>query len=276
MRELAEIATWATHLADRTGERILERYTRVQVEQKPDGTEVTVADRDAELFLREAIERAMPDAAILGEEHGGPSAAPDRGDLWILDPIDGTRSFVCGNPLFGTLIGLVRDGRPVLGVCHMPALGETLVAWEGGGCWWSRAGHEAQRCFVRDVARVEDAWVGLTGPHDSEWMSAAPHYRMTALARAAKRIRWGGDCYVHAMVARGGLQLGVDPVMQPWDIAALVPCVRESGGWAGTVGGDEEGVVFGGSLLSASTPALAAQAVELLKMGGAGDAPLSR
>lgn len=258
-RELAEIATWAHRLAHRAGDRIMQRYERVAVEQKADGSEVTEADRDAEEFLRDAIARAMPNADILGEEHGGPKGAPAIGDLWILDPIDGTRSFVCGNPLFGSLLGLVRDGRPVLGICHLPAIGETFVAWEGGGCWWHHGDDERRRCVVRDIARLEDAWVGLTGPHHSEWETDAPRYRIAPLVARAKRVRWGGDCYVHAMVARGGLQVGVDPVMQPWDIAALVPCVRESGGWAGTIEGDEDGVVFGGSLLTASTPALAAQ-----------------
>jgi histidinol-phosphatase len=232
---------------------ILELFHHVAFERKGDGTEVTEADKTAERIIREQLGAAHPEASILGEEEGGSRAVNRSGDTWIIDPIDGTRSFITGNPLFGTLIALLRDGEPVLGVVHMPALGETMYATKGGGCWIARENREPVRCFVRETP-IDDAYVGLTHPlgtalHPRE---GVPDWRIDRLLEAAGGDRWGGDCYAHAQV------------MEPWDIAALVPCIREAGGWVSDMRGETTDVTYSGSLLTAASAALAEQALTLL------------
>ena len=262
MEDRLQLARRAAHAAATV---IVPRFLHTTVDRKSDGSEVTEADREAERVIREVLTASDPNTKILGEEQGGPDTA-NAGDLWIVDPIDGTRSFVTGNPLFGTLIGLVRDGQPVLGVAHLPLLGETLYAATGLGCWWQREGAEPRRCRVRDTS-LEDAYVGLTHPDGTDLRptdSVAP-IQLAALLDATAGARWGGDLYAHVQVARGGLQLAIDPVMQPWDIAALVPCIREAGGVATTLTGSPD-VVFGGSLVTASSQQQLERALQVLRV----------
>ncbi len=261
-RELSEIVDFAVDLARRAGELVMTHYREVAVEWKPDGSEVTEADRRAEVLIREALERDFPDAAILGEEYGG-EKAPCPGDQWIVDPIDGTTAFTLGVPLFGTLLALLRDGEPVVGVIHMPALAETLYAATGHGCHW-RLGDEAPVATRCDpVGKLADAFASSCGLHASELepVPGRPNYRLGPLVAACRKFRVVGDCYQHLLVCRGRLHLAIDAIMEPWDSAALVPCVREAGGVVSGLTGRTENVVFAGSLVSASDAALHSQAI---------------
>lgn len=245
----------ALDIARGAADPILDRFLAVSSERKPDGSEVTEADRAAERYVRARLEREQPHADVLGEEYGGPDA-PTQGDLWIVDPIDGTRSFVTGNPLFGTLLGLLRDGEPVLGVAHLPALGETLYAARGAGCWRVTHNEAPTRCRVRDTP-LERAYLGTTHPDGTDLRPGGEPdpIHLGRLLDVSGGTRWGGDLYAHLLVARGGLQLALDPVMKPWDIAALVPIVREAGGVATSRRGDHD-CVFSGSLFTGSSPTL--------------------
>lgn len=243
---------------------ILPRFRNVAVEKKDDGTVVTEADRAAERVMRARIQQRYPDDAILGEEWGASGSEGAR-RRWILDPIDGTIWFTLGVPIFGTLIGLVEDGRPVLGVVGFPGLGETLYAEEGRGCFLQVRGGSPERVKVAAPVPLEEARVSACGPHGSDIQPAQGRaMNMTALIRKAGAFRFIGDCLQHALVCQGRVHAAVDTLMKPWDIAALVPCVREAGGVATSLEGDAEGVVDSGSLVTSSDPALHREVLETL------------
>jgi histidinol-phosphatase len=236
------LLAFALDLARKGEDEILPRFRNTAVSLKPDGSEVTDADREAERVMREAIGQKHPDHAILGEEWGR-SGPENARHVWILDPVDGTASFALGLPTFGTLIGLVEDGEPTIGVCHFPALDYTVYAARGEGCFLRRGRSEPQRLQVARVASLREAYVSTSS------LPGGP-LNVAALARGAGRIRIVNDCVQHALVCEGKLQVAVDAIMKPWDIAALVPCVREAGGRATGLDGKDAGVVDAGGMIS--------------------------
>ncbi len=256
MPDVAADLSLAIDLARTAESEILPRFRTVTATHKPDGTEVTEADREAERVMRERLADERPDHAVLGEEFGdtGPDDAHYR---WVLDPVDGTAGFTIGVPLFGTLVALLEDGKPVVGVIHFPALDETVYAARGKGCWF-RTEDEEMKVRVDSVTSLDDATVTTTALHSSDVMATDDQtpYRMTELVRRAGKFRFVTDCLQHALVARGRTHAAVDTIMSPWDIAALVPCVREAGGVAASLDDTEDGVVFGGSLITAGSQSL--------------------
>jgi len=188
-----ELLTFALELAHAAEAEILPRFRSAAVSRKADGSDVTDADREAELAMRRLIEKRYPEDGILGEEHG--ALRPEAARQWILDPVDGTASFALGLPVFGTLIGVVENGEPVVGVVHMPAMGETLYAASGAGCWWAVGASPAVRTSVAPPLPLASAYVSIAGPE-----------RAGGLPAAAGRIRYGGDCIQHVLVCRGRLR----------------------------------------------------------------------
>ena len=262
--ERRQLLDFALELA-RIGEaQILPRYRSAAVSRKADGTEVTEADRNAEAAIRSAIAERYPAHAVLGEEYGltGDAGASRR---WVIDPVDGTAWFTLGMPLYGTLIALVEDGEPVIGVVHMPALAETTYAARGLGCWF-RAGADApRRVQVAPAGTLAEAVVSASGLHGSDIAPAAhARYALTPIVRGAAKFRLCGDCQQHALVCRGNLGAAIDTLMAPWDIAALVPCVEEAGGVATSLAGRRDGILDGGSLLTSSDPALHREILDIL------------
>lgn len=268
MPDYASLLNSALDLAQTAESEIMPRFRSVTPTRKPDGTEVTEADREAERQMRAQIEDRYPDHAILGEEFGatGPDDARYR---WILDPLDGTAGFTIGVPLFGTLVGLLDDGEPVVGVIHFPAIGETVYAARGNGCWFRADNMEPERVRVDPVTDLAAATASTTALHSSDVMATDGEtpYRMTALVRRAGTFRFVTDCLQHALVARGRMHVAVDTIVSPWDVAALVPCVREAGGVAEPIDDPAADVVFAGSLITASSPELAATVRTLLHPG---------
>lgn len=265
MRSPSDRLRFALTLAERAAREILARFPIDSVEFKADGTEVTEADRAAESVMREVILAEYPEHGILGEEAG--ETAGRGTHTWVLDPIDGTAWFGLGIPKFGTLIALLEDRTPVLGVIHLPVSGETLYAERGEGTWYRRGSAEARRVSVDPkVTGLDAAFVSSAGVHNSEIVPGArtPPFRLTQVIRRAARFRFVGDCVQHMLVAKGMLHAALDPVMMPWDSAAIVPCVREAGGEVSTMDGDTRDIVFGGSLLTASSPELHRQILELV------------
>ncbi len=258
---------FALELAAVAEAEIVPRFRRVGVERKADGTVVTEADREAERAMRARILSRFPEDGVLGEELG--RSGPERARwLWILDPIDGTIWFTLGVPIFGTLIGLVEDGRPTLGVVHFPGLGETLYAASGGGCFFKGCGATPERVRVAAPAALAEALVSACGPHGSDIQPQQGRaVNLTALVRQAGAFRFVGDCLQHALVCQGRLHVAIDTIMKPWDIAALVPCVREAGGVATSLEGDADGVVDSGSLVTSSDPALHREVLATLTGG---------
>ncbi|HTQ84685.1 MAG TPA: histidinol-phosphatase [Candidatus Solibacter sp.] len=218
--EFAEAAAWAA------GEITLRYFQKLPgVEYKADRSPVTVADRESETLLRARIEERFPEHGILGEEFG--LARPEARMRWLLDPIDGTQSFIRGVPLYGVMLALVEDGDPVVGVVHFPALSETVVAWRGGGCWWTRGG-ERVRARVSNVARLEDAVLLATDPLGHQGEAKRAGYE--ALKGRVKMERGWGDCYGYALVATGRAEIMLDAALSEWDAAPLIPILEEAGG----------------------------------------------
>lgn len=219
---LDHLLEFAVDLAWRAGRATLSHFqTGHSVEWKPDASPVTIADRDAERLLRQRIESAFPDDGIIGEEFG--TVRENAGRRWILDPIDGTRSFIHGVPLYGTLIAVEIGGEPVVGVIHMPALDETVAAASGLGCWWN--GRRAQVSTTASMSRAlvvtsDVSMFRATGRADA-WVR---------LSDAAATARTWGDCYGYALVATGRAEAMIDGGLSIWDAAAVAPIVREAGG----------------------------------------------
>jgi histidinol-phosphatase len=230
------------------------RLHKTTTRYKADGSEVTSADRAAERLLRGHLRVAWPRDAVLGEEYGGALATSGR--CWLLDPIDGTSSYVLGMPMFGTLISLLIDGEPVFGCIHLPALRETTYAARGFGCWLKRDGVRARRVRVGSPRTLGAAQVGLTSTKQSDLAPRPGPWRLTALARSAGRLRLVGDCVQYALLCRGALDAAIDPLMKPWDIGALAPCVIEAGGSISDLRGESSQLVTRTSLVAASSPAL--------------------
>ena len=241
---------------EQAGRLALQHFgSALAVEYKADRSPVTVADRRAEEALREVLGAAFPDDGILGEEFGVSDGASGR--RWIVDPIDGTQSFIRGVPLWGILVALEDSGECVLGVVGLPALGETLWAVRGGGA------------FVNGVpARVSatplaDATV-LTSDASAQHFGDKHAGFQRLLATTARHRGWG-DCYGYALVATGRAEIMLDPLMNPWDAAAVRPIIEEAGGafcaWDGTA------TIYGGSALAMPAalrdPVLAALAAKV-------------
>jgi histidinol phosphatase-like enzyme (inositol monophosphatase family) len=170
--------------------------------------------------MRALIMQRYPDHGILGEEYG--EHLPAAGYRWVLDPIDGTKSFVANSYLFGTLIALLRDGRPIVGVIASPLLGHVLVGTGDTAMLGDR------RVEVRDCARIEEATLLTTDHRDVERHQDGAAF--DALVRRARLYRTWGDCHGYFLVSTGGADLMLDPVLSPWDIMALVPVIEGAGG----------------------------------------------
>ncbi len=262
---LNEILEFALALSREAGRLILPLWKNTAVDHKADGSEVTEADRGAEQLLRRRISERFPDHAILGEEFGG-ERKRDAKHLWLLDPIDGTASFAIGLPLFGTLIGYLRGGEPCVGVIGAHALGETVYAAASQGCWSQRDGHDPQRVRTSSVTDLAAAFVVSTSLEQTDLNPRDPKQsiRLSQLYKRARRFRWSGDCINYALLCQGRIDVALDPRMNPWDIAALAPCIREAGGALSSLDGNED-VVWQPSLVASANPALHAKVLEALR-----------
>lgn len=262
---LDEILDFALALSREAGQFILPLWKNVAVDHKADGSEVTEADRGAERLLRHRLAERYPDHAVVGEEYGG-ERHPIADHLWLLDPIDGTASFAVGLPLYGTLIGYLRKGQPMVGVIGAHALHETVYAATGGGCWYQREGNPAQRLRTSAVTDPSEAFVVSTSIEhtDLDPRDPDPSVRLSQLYRRARRFRWSGDCINYALLCQGRIDVAIDSRMNPWDIAAVAPCIREAGGVLTSLDGNED-VVWQRNLVASANPALHASVLKSLR-----------
>ena len=239
--------------AELAGSVALSHYRQdVAVEWKSDGSPVTVADRGAEEAVREWIRARFPADGVLGEEFGEQGGTSGR--RWVIDPIDGTKAFVRGVPLWGSLVAVVEGERVLAGAACFPAAGETIAAATGCGSW-----HNGSRARVSDVAELGAATVLITD--DRVFSSPAGRDRWERLAKGAAVSRRWGDAFGYLMVATGRAEVMVDAIVNAWDIACFVPIVGEAGG----VFTDLDGAVtaFGGHSI-ATNAALAAESRRIL------------
>ena len=215
---MQEFEALANRLADEAGE-IVKQYFRTpfDVETKGDDTPVTIADRKVEERMREIIEAERPQDGIYGEEFGIKES--QNGYTWVLDPIDGTKSFVIGRPTFGTLIALCQDGAPILGVIDQAILCERWVGTEDGTKF------NGQSVQARTCSDLSKATIGSTTP--AMFGGMEPVYEKF---ETGCRMIWGGDCYMYGMMANGYLDVTIEANMQPYDYLALVPVIEGAGG----------------------------------------------
>jgi histidinol phosphatase-like enzyme (inositol monophosphatase family) len=253
---LDDLLAFALDAAWQAGRVTLGHYqTGLAAERKADNSPVTLADRQAEQKLRDLIMAAWPNHALMGEEYGHQPGRADSGYTWIIDPIDGTKSFVSGVPFYAVLLALVKDEQPLLGVMNFPALNEMVYARRGGGCFWN--GRPAR---VSAVSRLADA-VLLASDLDT----FARFNRQDAFQRlidATYFQRTWGDAYGYALVATGRAEIMLDPIMAVWDCGPLQVILEEAGGtftdWRGTP------TIFGGEGL-ATNGALFAPVMALVR-----------
>jgi histidinol-phosphatase len=220
-----ELAISAGKEAGRLTLRYFQQDT-LQVERKSDASPVTIADRSAEQILRERIAAAFAKDGILGEELGTTNGTSDF--TWILDPIDGTKSFISGVPLYGTMVGIEHEGRALAGLVFMPGLDEGVFASAGQGTWHFRGDQQPRRCRVSTKARLAGG-LFITSQVDS-FAKLGRQAAFDALQAAAYITRTWGDCYGYLLVATGRAELMVDPIMNVWDAAAIQPIIEEAGG----------------------------------------------
>ncbi|HWP60334.1 MAG TPA: histidinol-phosphatase [Candidatus Acidoferrales bacterium] len=227
--QINEFTRFIHTLAERSGEVIRPYFAKadLQVEIKQDRTLVTEADRAAEAALRALIRKTYPDHGILGEEFGQENAAAEF--VWTLDPIDGTISFAAGCPLFGTLIGLLHGGRPILGAIYNPVLDQLCV------------GNNTETTLNGELVRVRETRLLSEATLLTTDLASIAQYQNKAgfdeLLRQTRLFRTWGDCYGYLLVASGGADIMLDPIMSPWDIVPLVPVIQGAKGvittWSG-------------------------------------------
>ena len=238
--DLHSLRAFATELAWQAG-RVTMRYfqTGVTADLKSDDSPVTIADRQSERLMRELIEERYPHHSILGEEEG--ETRPGASFRWILDPIDGTKSFVAGVPMYAVLVGLEREGVPVVGAVAIPPSGEMLTAATGQGCLWN--GRVARASNTRDLAQ---AVISTTDFQDMYRTGKGEAF--DRICQKSRMVRGWGDAYGHVLVATGRIDVMLDALMSPWDCAALVPVLQEAGAtftdWQGN------STIYGGNAFS--------------------------
>ena len=239
-------------LAEESARIILQYYRKeISISTKSDDSPVTIADKMAEEKMRELIIKQYPDHGILGEELG--SHKPDAEYQWILDPIDGTRSFICGTPLFGTLIALLKNGEPVLGAMNFPVLGQFYL------------GDNSQTLLnnkvvqIRKIRHLNEAVLLTTDIQNIEKYQDITRFRN--LVEQVHLFRTWGDCFGYSLLAAGFADIMVDPVMSVWDIMALIPIIKGAGSEITDYQGKDP--AKGNSIIAAS-PALHKQVIEIL------------
>ncbi|MBO0897762.1 MULTISPECIES: histidinol-phosphatase [Arthrobacter] len=232
-------------MADSVDDQTMSRFKALdlKVETKPDLTPVTDADKAAEDAIRGQLSRARPRDAVLGEEFGSTGSGPRR---WVIDPIDGTKNFIRGVPVWATLISLVDDGVPVLGVVSAPALGKRWWAATGTGAYMGRSLASATRLRVSNVSELSDA--SLSYSSLGGWKERGNFDEFIGLTESVWRTRAFGDFWSYCMVAEGAVDIACEPELNLYDMAALVPIITEAGGRFTSLEGEDG--PFGGNALA--------------------------
>ncbi len=258
-----DFGSFVEELAAKSGEVILPFFrTSLSIDNK--GTvgrfdPVTAADRAAEAAMRALIHQAFPEHGIIGEEYG--SEHPDAEYVWVLDPIDGTKSFICGMPAWGTLIGLTRFGKPVFGTMHQPFLGESFTG-DGEAAHYRGPAGDRELC-VRSCAALDEAVLFTTSPL---LMSEEDRGAFRRVEQRVRLSRYGGDCYAYCMLAAGHIDLVIETELKPHDIVPLVPIIAGAGGVLTAWDGGP--ALSGGRILAAGDRRVHAAALKLLQVVG--------
>lgn len=250
------LLTFAGMLADETGPLALHYFRQpLTVESKADASPVTIADREIEQLLRARIRDAYPSHGILGEEYGSEQLGSDF--IWSVDPIDGTKSFVTGMPTFGTLLALLHEQRPTLGVIDMPAMNERWTGAVGQTTTFNGV-----PCRTRSGVALSNAVLYSTSPQQFHGEEVACYQ---ALSAAVGLHRFGGDCYAYGLLASGWIDGVVEAELQPYDYLCLAPIIEGAGGVVTDWNGSPLSIESDGRVLAAATPQLHAQMLRKLR-----------
>ncbi len=255
--ETEQLTQFALHLAEASAKVILPQFRKnisVDIKAGEVWDPVTEADRSAERTIRDLIEKTYPEHGIIGEEYGNKTTSSPYS--WVLDPIDGTRAFIIGMPTWTTLIGLYRDGKPLLGVMNQPFVGE-LFYGNPDGAWHLHHG-QTTAIHVRPSVSLAKAAAGTTSPH---LYGKYPNFE--TLQKTVTSMRYGGDAYFFSLVAAGQLDIAMDPGLQIYDMAALIPIIKGAGGVVGTWTDNDPNL--GGNVFAASSQALLDEARALMQ-----------
>jgi len=260
MSPLDDFARTAAQLADRARPEIMSRFrTGIAINAKSDASPVTEADRTAERVMRDLINTTYPDHGILGEEYGNENV--DAEYVWVLDPIDGTNSFVTGKPLFGTLIALCQNGYPIVGIIDAPGVDERWIGIKG-----RPTTHNGEPVTTRSCDNLDNSWLYATTPLMFE---GADMDAFTRLSNSAWRTVFGGDCYAYGLLSSGHVDLVCEACLGTYDYAALVPVIEGAGGiitdWKGAPVQMKTDGTNDGKVLAAGDKTLHAAALERLK-----------
>ncbi len=244
----------AAHDVANIARPIAKKYFRqpIAVERKGDASPVTIADQEIEAAMVQYLRRVFPEHGIFGEENG--TVNPNAEWVWVLDPIDGTKSFIAGRATFGTLIALAHRGKPVLGIIDQPISDERWV-----GCAGRPTTFNDKSCGVRAQVSLSEAIAATTTP--AQWVNDWPAHQ--ALAKSVKSMIYGGDCYSYGMLALGFVDLIAEADLKPYDFMALVPVVHGAGGVMCDWAGEALTITSPGKVLAATGAALRAEAVSL-------------
>ncbi len=250
---LEELKNFANELADRAREIVTSYHAKsfTEIEIKPDGSPVTIADKECERQLRAMINKKFPNHGIIGEEFGNENT--DAEFVWSLDPIDGTKSFVHRVALYGILFGVLHEGKPCVGVIDQPVSRERIIG-DGNTTFYN-----GRQVRVAGTQKVEDALLLTTDLIDCE--NEHPNENWNALLHRAKLFRTWGDCYAYMMVANGNADIMADPVLSPWDLYPLLPILRGAGATVTDWRGNDP---LNATSILAANPTLHAQALEIL------------
>jgi len=257
---VVDFTAFIERLASASGETILPFFrTSLSIDNKNNGRDldpVTEADRAAEAVMRRMIKDSFPQHGIVGEEFG--IERPDAEYVWVLDPIDGTKSFIAGMPIWGTLIALNRHGMPAYGMMHQPYIGERFSGDNGAALYQGRNGR--RKLSTRRCASLADATLFTTSPR---LMKDADRSRFERVESGVRLSRYGGDCYAYCMLAAGHLDLVIETELKPYDVAALIPIVTGAGGVITTWEG--EAPQNGGRIIAAGDKRIHEAALKLLQ-----------
>ena len=250
-----ELIDFASGLADQSRPLILNYFRRpLSVENKADASPVTVADRETERVLRTLIHERFPDHGLLGEEHGREGV--ESRYTWVIDPIDGTKSFISGMPTFGTLIALLVGGRPMLGVLDMPALNER---WVGGSGRTTLMNGSA--CRSRQCKRLQEAMLFATS---IDMFDDETRQSFNEVSSRVRFRRFGADCYAYGLLASGFIDLVIEADLQPYDYLPLISVIEGAGACISDWKGQPLGIDSDGRVVAAATPALHEQVLAIL------------
>jgi histidinol-phosphatase len=252
MSEITELKSFAKHLAVETGSIIRSYFrTGIKIDSKKDSSPVTVADKKSEELMRNEIQKKFPEHGIIGEEFGNYNE--DAEYKWILDPIDGTISFISGAITFGTLIALMKNNKPILGIIHQPILRELLIGDNNS------AETNDKKTKVRNCEDISSAVLLATDILNIE--KYRDLNKFMNLARKVKTLRGWGDCYGYYLIATGFADIMIDPIVHLWDFAALIPIIQGAGGIITDMHGKDP---FGGNSIIAASPLIHKEVVEML------------